>query len=445
MKIIGSRRRGSTMASPILTKPARAEPKKKALLVGINYDVIKKVAPSIKQSFNPLLTPRSDAKDMCKLLIKEYGFKREDIILMLDKPSEKRLLPTRTNVRRELAKLVEGAQRGDRFVFLFAGHSDQTVNKTGSEDDGLDEQVVTLDGKIIDNDLHELLVKPLPPGAHLTAIFDSCHSGTMLDLPHYDCNRVVVPWVSKVYQHPERSRWATVLRRNATLPRMCSFAQLANITRRSTDLSFGVVSLRMAEQSKEIKITKTNEKEQEPEPKPKRRFTLNLKRNKTKLQRKPRPLSIAVPLAQASIVAIAATSKEVAEMHKFKDALFCLSPVSSTACQGFCPITPAEDIPDVVSLSACADREIAWEGEKGQSMTRSLINYLEATPHPTYEKLYVDMSYNIYDIILEVKRWKLRQNAPQNSDTEPQLPQAVIQTFQMGSLRRMDMTEIFTL
>jgi len=39
-------------------------------------------------------------------------------------------------------------------------------------------------GEIIDDDLHNLLVKPLPKGVRLTAIFDSCHSGTALDLPY---------------------------------------------------------------------------------------------------------------------------------------------------------------------------------------------------------------------------------------------------------------------
>lgn len=29
-------------------------------------------------------------------------------------------------------------------------------------------------------ELHDLLVKPLPEGAGLTALFDSCHSGSVL-------------------------------------------------------------------------------------------------------------------------------------------------------------------------------------------------------------------------------------------------------------------------
>lgn len=32
--------------------------------------------------------------------------------------------------------------------------------------------------------MHELLVRPLPAKCRLTAIFDSCHSGTVLDLPY---------------------------------------------------------------------------------------------------------------------------------------------------------------------------------------------------------------------------------------------------------------------
>jgi len=32
--------------------------------------------------------------------------------------------------------------------------------------------------------MHDIMVKPLPPGCRLTAIFDSCHSGSALGLPY---------------------------------------------------------------------------------------------------------------------------------------------------------------------------------------------------------------------------------------------------------------------
>jgi len=39
-------------------------------------------------------------------------------------------------------------------------------------------------GHIVDDLMHRIMVKPLPAGCRLTAIFDSCHSGTALDLPY---------------------------------------------------------------------------------------------------------------------------------------------------------------------------------------------------------------------------------------------------------------------
>lgn len=51
--------------------------------------------------------------------------------------------------------------------------------------------------RAVNQELRERLVDPLPVGAMLTAIFDSCHSGTLLDLDHYLCNTVYFPWVNK--------------------------------------------------------------------------------------------------------------------------------------------------------------------------------------------------------------------------------------------------------
>lgn len=68
------------------------------------------------------------------------------------------------------------------------GHGGQTEDLDGDEEDGTDEVIYPVDynqaGHIVDDEIHTLVVKPLQPGVRLTAIFDSCHSGSVLDLPY---------------------------------------------------------------------------------------------------------------------------------------------------------------------------------------------------------------------------------------------------------------------
>lgn len=67
---------------------------------------------------------------------------------------------------------------------------------------------------ILDNKLRKLLVDPLPVGAYLTAIFDSCHSGTLLDLDHYLCNNVYYPWTNIGGIRRYMTKWLGVRRKN---------------------------------------------------------------------------------------------------------------------------------------------------------------------------------------------------------------------------------------
>ncbi|KAG8921749.1 Ca(2+)-dependent cysteine protease, partial [Tulasnella sp. 418] len=75
-----------------------------------------------------------------------------------------------------------------KFILLVSGHGGFVKDKDGDERDGYDEAIYPADykdqGVIIDDHLHSILVKNLPAGCRLTAIFDSCHSGTALDLPY---------------------------------------------------------------------------------------------------------------------------------------------------------------------------------------------------------------------------------------------------------------------
>lgn len=70
----------------------------------------------------------------------------------------------------------------------YSGHGTKVPDLNGDEDDGYDEALVPLDfdrsGVILDDDLYEIFVKGLPPGVHVVALMDCCHSGTVLDLPY---------------------------------------------------------------------------------------------------------------------------------------------------------------------------------------------------------------------------------------------------------------------
>ncbi|KAF8206944.1 hypothetical protein K438DRAFT_1815410 [Mycena galopus ATCC 62051] len=103
------------------------------------------------------------------------------------------------------------------FSTVNCGHTTQVENRSNSEEDGMDECLVPVDGeehKIVDNELRRHLVEALPPGSSLVAVFDSCHSASLLDLAHFRCNRVYVPWRSKGRRRSD-DRWNAVVRRLA--------------------------------------------------------------------------------------------------------------------------------------------------------------------------------------------------------------------------------------
>lgn len=97
-------------------------------------------------------------------------------------------VPTKENLRMAMRWLVSGCENGDSLVFHFSGHGVQRLDPSGDEVDGFDEALCPLDfeanGTIVDDEINETLVQPLPRGVKLHALVDACHSGTVLDLPY---------------------------------------------------------------------------------------------------------------------------------------------------------------------------------------------------------------------------------------------------------------------
>ncbi|KAL3622017.1 Metacaspase-1 [Castilleja foliolosa] len=158
--------------------PPPVHGRKKAVIVGIAY----------KNSKQELQGCINDAKCMKFMLINRFKFPESSIIMLTEEESDPYKIPTKHNIRMAMFWLVQGCQSGDSLVFHFSGHGSQQRDYKGDEMDGFDETLCPLDyekqGMIVDNEINSTLVKPLPTGVKLHAIIDSCHSGTVLDLPY---------------------------------------------------------------------------------------------------------------------------------------------------------------------------------------------------------------------------------------------------------------------
>ncbi|GIZ38007.1 hypothetical protein CKM354_000143400 [Cercospora kikuchii] len=152
--------------------------RRKALLIGINYFGQR---GQLRGCIN-------DVKNLSGYLNQFFNYKREDMVILTDDQQNPMSQPTKQNILRAMHWLVKDARPNDSLFFHYSGHGGQTKDLDGDEDDGYDEVIYPVDfrqaGHIVDDEMHRIMVAPLQPGVRLTAIFDSCHSGSALDLPY---------------------------------------------------------------------------------------------------------------------------------------------------------------------------------------------------------------------------------------------------------------------
>jgi hypothetical protein len=84
---------------------------------------------------------------------------------------------TRDNIISSLYRAAENATADDIFVFYYSGHGGQQPDMDGDELDGKDETLVAFDREVIDDKIHEALMR-FRPGVRVVMISDSCNSGT---------------------------------------------------------------------------------------------------------------------------------------------------------------------------------------------------------------------------------------------------------------------------
>ncbi|KAJ4783911.1 Metacaspase-1 [Rhynchospora pubera] len=163
---------------PWAPAPPNPQGRKKAVICGISY----------KGSQFELKGCLNDAKCMKYLLMNRFGFPEQSILMLTEEEADPSRRPTKKNIRMALHWLVLDCQAGDSLVFHYSGHGSQQQDENGDEVDGFDETILPMDfeqeGMIVDDEINDTIVRPLPRGAKLHAIVDACHSGTVLDLPY---------------------------------------------------------------------------------------------------------------------------------------------------------------------------------------------------------------------------------------------------------------------
>lgn len=128
----------------------------------------------------------NDAKNVFRFLTRNWGFNPKNIIVLTDESNDPRSHPTRDNILNSMRWLVQDSKTHDSLFFHYSGHGGQVRDTNGDEVDGRDDVIFPVDyeskGIISDDLMNETMVHPLADGCRLTALFDSCHSGSVLDL-----------------------------------------------------------------------------------------------------------------------------------------------------------------------------------------------------------------------------------------------------------------------
>jgi hypothetical protein len=151
-------------------KQIKIDKAKKALLVGINYT----------GTSNELYGCINDVNSI-KERISTKGF--TSINTITDLTTKK---PTRDNILREFKSLLVNSKAGDLLFFLYSGHGSYALDRNGDEADGYDELIVSSDSKSIsDDELKTIIQQNLKQDVTLFAMFDSCFSGSVLDLRYH--------------------------------------------------------------------------------------------------------------------------------------------------------------------------------------------------------------------------------------------------------------------
>ncbi|KAK7001431.1 Metacaspase type II [Favolaschia claudopus] len=418
--------------------------KKRALLIGIRKSY----------GYADLDMAHDDVYEMRDLLVEVYHYEESEVTILLDDGAH--VLPTRDNILAAIAVFVKNVKAGDRLCFHYSGHSrrwESSYSYSSEQPDDLMTCLVPCDGeqmKILNTELRDILVQPLPAGSRLVAILDASHSGSLLGwsepvfyipmdtkssaiaLKHYRCNRVYVPWVW-------RGRRDNELIRNSVVRRGARLVSLPQTLRSwlARPLPTHLATSKPRQQSNDIRDPSTAATVKSSL---NSRFSSTATNNYvTSRSRRTTttPLALSSPLTRlrpgrkltfahlrslssslhdSSSALTEMTDKETltaAEdnwiLHEEQDRMKrCESPEDQLLCNGWCRnqqggSTLLEEVDDaqvdVISLASCKDQQPVWDAY-GFSMTSVLVDLLRDNPERSLQDLLIQISHATYPLAL---------------------------------------------
>lgn len=434
---------------PVPTFPHLRTPQKKALLIGISSSG--KVEGSSDSPLPSLSGPHRDVEEL-EILLRSRGYKPENIVVMLDGSKDESMVPTHNNMVKQMMQLVKDAQPGDRLFFHFSGHSGEMTNRNNTEENGKDQALQSSDNVLIrDNDMKKYLVTPLPAGVVLIAVFDTCHSGTMLDLPHHKCNQVWVPWYSKGNRRTA-TRHCIQVRRDAVVATNDRPVRLTGDVYEYGNASFIPMGIALQDARRhwdmieELKAKKT---------------IFSFKRGAfDQPRRMSQSGSQSVRFGMETLIHTRGNPAGGQQWANSPDNWLGTpsSPIERSSspapvgphfeCDGWCredgwQYCPAWQ-PHVISLSACKDSQFAWEDSTGKSMTQVLIEVLKKYPEPSMRDLMTHVSHRIHRHLLELHK-AAREVRKCRGNPDFKLEKDNFQDPQLASLCPLDMDSLFIL
>jgi hypothetical protein len=157
--------------APVIIPPKK-QSIKYAILIGINYN-------GTPYQLNGCI---NDVKDMKSLLNSKYNYSQNCILTLTD---ETIIKPTRNNILNIFKRILDIARIRnhtiDTLCFVYSGHGTWSTDMNGDETDKRDERIVSSDMKTISDDELNQQFKIFPSSTKIITLFDSCHSGTMMD------------------------------------------------------------------------------------------------------------------------------------------------------------------------------------------------------------------------------------------------------------------------